>query len=161
MKQYLLSFAVVSLCIGGLTLATAQNCDNIGYAKICQLFRTRDALSLETTIELSNCDTDTIRSSKEQMSSMIKTIAGYLEMRSFSQPLIMYHSDDSSTAGYGFALLTENGLLSGRFFNRTNQGTITISSHKPYNPTTLAPQVKQLFGACTCATSIKAIMPST
>ena len=101
---------------------------------------------LHTSIDLYNCNPQTIRSSVKIKQFVIK-LCKLIKMRRFGKTVVVNFGEDPRVSGYSMTQLIETSLISGHFANQSNAAYIDIFSCKAYPPHQAAEFCKKFFGA--------------
>jgi len=111
-------------------------------------YENKDCWGISTSIDLQNCNPDIIRS-KEKMEEFLIAIVKEINMKAFSDPIIVRFGDNPDVTGYSIAQLIETSLISGHFAEKDNSAYIDIFSCKSFDPNKAALFCKNFFGAVT------------
>ncbi|MBW1721343.1 MAG: S-adenosylmethionine decarboxylase [Deltaproteobacteria bacterium] len=101
---------------------------------------------LLTSLDLYDCDPDTIRDA-EKIRNYVIELCDLIEMKRFGECQVVHFGKDERVQGYSMVQLIETSLISGHFANLTNAAYIDIFSCKPYEPDEVARFSKDYFKA--------------
>lgn len=100
---------------------------------IKQQFEAQNAWGLSTSIDLHNCNPDTIRSA-EKIKQFVVELCDLIEVKRFGECTVVHFGEDEKVNGYSMTQLIETSLVSGHFANKTNAAYIDIFSCRFYDP---------------------------
>lgn len=109
-------------------------------------FEKQEAWGLYCSIDLKECNPETIRDAKK-IKDFVNDLCELIEMRKFGETQIVHFGEDPAVTGYSMTQLIETSLISGHFANQTNAAYIDIFSCKVYTPYKAAEFCKQFFEA--------------
>jgi S-adenosylmethionine/arginine decarboxylase-like enzyme len=109
-------------------------------------YETQGAWGLLTSIDLHECNPDTIRSADE-IKRFVRELCERIHMKRFGDTVVVDFGEDEKVAGYSMTQLIETSLISGHFANLNNATYLDIFSCKYYTPVEAAEFAKQFFGA--------------
>ncbi len=109
-------------------------------------FDTHNALGLHTTIDLKNCNPETIRSA-DAIRDYVIQLCDLIEMNRFGDPLIVNLGQTPELVGYSMVQLIETSNISAHFINIDNSIYVDIFSCKLYNPYIVAEFTKNFFNS--------------
>jgi len=110
------------------------------------------AWGLSASIDLQNCDPDTIRS-REKIQAYVVALCDLIGMKRYGDCRIV-HFGEGRVAGYSMIQLIETSLISGHFANDTNRAYLDIFSCKGYDPAAAEAFSKAYFGATSSVSSV-------
>ncbi len=125
---------------------TTMSADGLTDAEVIAAFKQKNCWGLCTSIDLKNCNPETIRNA-EKIRQFVIELADVIEMKRFGEPQIVHFGEDERVAGYSMTQLIETSLLSGHFANDTNAAYLDIFSCKEYPPSVAAEFCKNFFEA--------------
>lgn len=108
-----------------------------------------EAWGMSTSIDLSSCDPDLIRS-EEAIKEYVRRLCDLIEMKRFGETVVVHFGEDEEVAGYSMTQLIETSLISGHFANKTNNVYIDVFSCKKYDPYLVADFTKEFFKGKDC-----------
>jgi len=111
-----------------------------------EMFRKKNAWGLCTSIDLKDCNPETIRN-PEKIRNFIIQLCDLIDMKRFGDPTIIHFGPNERVAGYSMTQLIETSLISGHFANETNSAYLDIFSCKEYAPGKTAEFCKKFFEA--------------
>ncbi|NYT06283.1 MAG: S-adenosylmethionine decarboxylase [Methanomicrobiales archaeon] len=114
--------------------------------EIIARFKTADAWGLYTSVDLRNCNPETIRN-PEKIRQFIIELCDLIDMKRFGEPQIIHFGPCERVAGYSMTQLIETSLVSGHFANETNAAYLDIFSCKEYAPGVMAEFCRTFFEA--------------
>ncbi len=109
-------------------------------------FNKLEAWGLVTSIDLHNCNPETLRSA-EAIKEYVVQLCDLIKMKRFGECTVVNFGEDERVAGYSMTQLIETSLVSGHFANLTNSVYIDIFSCKLYNPYEAAEFTRKFFEA--------------
>ncbi|MDO5845699.1 MAG: S-adenosylmethionine decarboxylase [Methanocorpusculum sp.] len=115
-------------------------------ADVIAQFKKDDCWGLCTSIDLKECNPETIRDA-DKIHEFVIELADLIEMKRFGEPQIIHFGPTDRVAGYSMTQLIETSLLSAHFANDTNAAYIDIFSCKEYPPSVAAEFCRKFFGA--------------
>jgi len=89
----------------------------------------QDAWGLLSSIDLHNCDADTIRDA-QAIKRFVVELCERIGMKRFGQCEVVNFGEDERVAGYSMTQLIETSLISGHFANQTNAVYLDVFSCK-------------------------------
>ncbi len=110
------------------------------------------AWGLSASIDLQNCDPDTIRS-RNKIQAYVVALCDLIGMKRYGDCQIV-HFGEGRVAGYSMTQLIETSLISGHFANATNRAYLDIFSCKGYDPAVVEAFSREFFGAASSASSV-------
>ena len=110
------------------------------------------AWGLSASIDLQNCDPDTIRSRKK-IQAYVVALCELIGMKRYGDCQIV-HFGEGRVAGYSMIQLIETSLISAHFANDTNRAYLDIFSCKGYDPAVVEAFSREFFGAAKSACSV-------
>ncbi|KQC03407.1 MAG: S-adenosylmethionine decarboxylase [Methanoculleus sp. SDB] len=116
-------------------------------------FKESDAWGLYTSVDLKNCNPETIRN-PEKIRRFIVELCDLIDMKRFGEPQIIHFGPNERVAGYSMTQLIETSLVSGHFANETNAAYLDIFSCKEYAPGVMAEFCRQYFEAESMTTHV-------
>lgn len=116
------------------------------YDELKALFKQEQAWGLSTTVDISDCDPDLIRS-EAAIKQYVLDLCELIEMKRFGETVVVHFGEDEKVAGYSMTQLIETSLISGHFANLTNSVYIDVFSCKMYDPAVVAEFTKTFFKA--------------
>lgn len=123
-----------------------MSADGLTDAEVILEFKKNNCWGLCTSIDLKNCNPETIRDA-DMIRQFVIQLADVIEMKRFGEPQVVHFGEDDRVAGYSMTQLIETSLLSGHFANETNAAYLDIFSCKEYPPSVAAEFCKKYFGA--------------
>ncbi|MCE9501875.1 MAG: S-adenosylmethionine decarboxylase [Leptospira sp.] len=102
------------------------------------------AWGLLTSIDLENCDPDTIRDA-DAIKKYVYELCDLIEMKRFGECNVVYFGEDDRVAGYSMFQLIETSCISAHFANESNTSYIDIFSCKEYDPKIASEFTKKYF----------------
>lgn len=85
-----------------------------------------------TSLDLYNCNPDTIRNAKK-IKQYVKELIVLIDMKPYGDCNIFNFGEDEKVAGFSMTQLIETSLISGHFANKTNTAYLDIFSCKDYD----------------------------
>ncbi|HPJ73669.1 MAG TPA: S-adenosylmethionine decarboxylase [Methanoregulaceae archaeon] len=113
---------------------------------VVQKFRKENAWGLCTSVDLKDCNPETIRN-PEKIREFIIELCDLIEMKRFGEPTIVHFGPNERVAGYSMTQLIETSLISGHFANETDSAYLDIFSCKEYHPEQAAEFCRKFFEA--------------
>jgi S-adenosylmethionine/arginine decarboxylase-like enzyme len=110
------------------------------------------AWGLSASIDLQNCDPDTIRS-QNKIQAYVVALCDLIGMKRYGDCRIV-HFGEGRVAGYSMTQLIETSLISAHFANDTNRAYLDIFSCKGYDPAVVEAFSREFFGAASSACSV-------
>lgn len=101
---------------------------------------------VECSIDLKNCNPETIRSAKELEKFLVK-VCKHIKVTRWGDPIIANFGKGEKIAGYSIVQLIETSLVSGHFVDSTNAAYVNIFSCDYFDPIKAANFTKKFFGA--------------
>ncbi len=123
-----------------------MNLDEKSDKEILEEYKKLKPWGLYASIDLKNCNPETIRS-KEKIRGFIVKLCELIDMKRFGEPQIVNFGEEERVAGYSFTQLIETSLISGHLANQSNAVYIDIFSCKAYEPKKAAEFCKEFFKA--------------
>lgn len=99
-----------------------------------------------TSIDLHQCDGETIRSA-EKIRQFTEELCALIKVTRFGEPTIVHFGEKEEIAGYSLVQLIETSLVSGHFANATNNVYLDIFSCAYYDQQAAVDFAKHFFGA--------------
>ena len=157
-RQTFLTLTACALTFASLTLpkdtpSPILNVTESEFAKIDQSYKRMDAWGMLTSVDLTKCNPETIRSDKK-IKEYVVELCELIEMKRFGECTVVHFGEDEAVAGYSMTQLIETSLISGHFANLTSNAYIDIFSCKSYDPNIVAEFTKKFFEAEICAINI-------
>jgi S-adenosylmethionine/arginine decarboxylase-like enzyme len=121
--------------------------------EIIARFKESDAWGLCTSVDLKNCNPETIRN-PEKIHGFIVLLCDLIDMKRFGEPQIIHFGPNERVAGYSMTQLIETSLVSGHFANETNGAYLDIFSCKEYAPGVMAEFCRRYFEAESMTTHV-------
>ena len=109
-------------------------------------YEASDAWGLLSSIDLHNCNPETIRDA-EKIKQFVFELCERIGMKRFGECVVVNFGEDERVAGFSMTQLIETSLISGHFANLTNAVYLDVFSCKYYNPQTVGEFAKEFFGA--------------
>ena len=103
------------------------------------------AWGLSASIDLHNCDPQTIRS-RVRIREFVIALCELIGMKRYGDCQIV-HFGEGRVAGFSMTQLIETSLISGHFADATNGAYLDIFSCKEYDPAAVEGFAKTFFGA--------------
>jgi S-adenosylmethionine/arginine decarboxylase-like enzyme len=113
---------------------------------IRQSYKTEEAWGLLASIDLHNCDGETIRSA-EAIKQFVVELCERIDMKRFGECTVVNFGEDEKVAGFSMVQLIETSCISAHFANATNTTYLDIFSCKYYNPYEASEFAKEFFKA--------------
>jgi S-adenosylmethionine/arginine decarboxylase-like enzyme len=110
------------------------------------------AWGLSSSIDLHNCNPDTIRS-RTKIKNYVVALCELIGMKRYGDCQVV-HFGEGRVAGYSMTQLIETSLISGHFANDTNRAYLDIFSCKGYDPAVVERFSKKFFGARSSTSSV-------
>ena len=114
--------------------------------QIKEKFEKANAWGLWTSIDMKNCNPDTIRDA-EKVKQYARELCELIGMKRHGDTVVVDFGEDEKVAGFSMMQLIETSLVSGHFVNLTNSVYIDIFSCNWYNPEVAAEFTKKFFAA--------------
>jgi S-adenosylmethionine decarboxylase len=111
---------------------------------IHDIYEDIDAWGMLTSIDITSCDPELIRSS-EAIKQYVHELCELIEMKRFGPTQVVHFGEDEEVAGFSMTQLIETSLISGHFANKTNNIYIDVFSCKKYDPYLVAAFTKEFF----------------
>lgn len=105
-----------------------------------------DAWGMETSLDLSECNPDTIRDA-EAIKRFVHKLCELIKMKRFGDTVVVNFGEDERVAGFSMTQLIETSLISGHFANQNGGTYLNVFSCSPYNPWVVAQFAQEFFGA--------------
>lgn len=112
-----------------------------------------DAWGIASSIDIYDCDPETIRSA-ERIRQFVIELCSLIEMKRFQDTLVVNFGEDERVAGFSMVQLIETSLISGHFANLTNTAYLDVFSCKPYDPGVVADFATTFFRGKRCVTHV-------
>ncbi len=109
---------------------------------------------MSTSVDLYNCNPDTIRNAvkiKEYVNTLCNDV---IDMKMFGECQVIHFGDDPKVSGFSMTQLIETSLVSGHFANNTNAAYLDIFSCKWYDVRKVKRFSKRFFEAGVCITNV-------
>jgi S-adenosylmethionine/arginine decarboxylase-like enzyme len=103
------------------------------FRDIVKRFREHDVWGLLTSIDIKNCDPESIRS-EIVITRYVDHLCQLLKMKPYGDTQLAHFGNDERVAGFSMVQFIETSLISGHFCNKTNNAYIDIFSCKIYDP---------------------------
>jgi S-adenosylmethionine decarboxylase len=107
-------------------------------------YKESDAWGLLASIDLHECDSETIRDA-EKIKQFVLELCERIEMKRFGDCTVVNFGEDERVAGFSMFQLIETSCISAHFANQTNATYLDIFSCKYYNPFEAAEFAKEFF----------------
>jgi len=114
--------------------------------EIMEEFKVRNAWGLYVSVDLKNCNPETIRD-PGKIREFVVQLCDLIKMKRFGEPQIINFGPCERVAGYSMTQLIETSLIGAHFANETNAAYIDIFSCKEYAPQLTAEFCREFFGA--------------
>ena len=98
-----------------------------------------------TSVDIYNCDPDTIRNADEICRFVIE-LCDLIEMKMYGDTVVVHFGEDVRVEGYSMTQLIETSLISAHVANQTNATYLDVFSCKPYEPEVAADFAQRFFG---------------
>lgn len=121
----------------------------IDVQKLEQDYKATDAWGLVSSIDLHQCNPETIRNA-EKIKQFVVELCERIGMKRFGECTVVDFGEDERVSGFSMTQLIETSLISAHFANQTNTTYLDIFSCKFYNPQEAADFAKEFFGAGDC-----------
>lgn len=112
---------------------------------------TQSAWGVATSIDIYNCDPQTIRSA-EMIRRFVVELCDLIEMKRYGETVVVHFGEDEKVAGYSMTQLIETSLISAHFANLANTVYLDVFSCKPYDPGVVADFAQRFFAGSHCIT---------
>lgn len=109
-----------------------------------QQYKEINAWGICTSIDLHNCNPDSIRSA-EKIKQFVYELVELIQMKRFGDCIVVNFGEDEKVAGFSMIQLIETSLISGHFANLTNTVYLDVFSCKYYEPKIVAEFAKKFF----------------
>jgi len=113
---------------------------------VIEKFKAEKPWGMSTTIDLYQCNADSIRSA-EKIQEFVIELCKLLEVKRFGDTVIVDFGEEPRVSGYSMTQLIETSLVSGHFVNQTNAVYLDIFSCKEYPAQKAAMFCKAFFEA--------------
>ena len=123
-----------------------SSCVNAATSHAKKEVPTLEAWGLLSSIDLKNCNPETIRDA-EKIKQYVIELCDLIEMKRFGECQVVHFGEDEKVAGYSMTQLIETSLISGHFANLTNTAYIDVFSCKAYDSEVVAEFSKEFFEA--------------
>ena len=120
---------------------------------LLEKFRKDKPWGLYTSVDLYDCNPETIRSA-EKIKKFVIELCDLIEMRRYGEPVVVNFGEDPRVSGFSMTQLIEASLISGHFAEQTNAAYIDVFSCKEYLPGVVADFCKKFFSAKEVKTSV-------
>jgi len=114
--------------------------------EVCARFRASGAWGLSTSVDLKDCNPESIRSA-DKIREFVIRLCDLIDMKRFGESQIVHFGPNERVAGYSMTQLIETSLISGHFANETNAAYLDIFSCKEYPPSVMADFCRDFFEA--------------
>ena len=114
------------------------------YEEIKQKFEKEEIWGMMTSIDVHDCDPDSIRDAAA-VEAFVVELCARIKMKRYGECQIVNFGQDDKVAGFSMTQLIETSLISGHFVNLTNHAYIDIFSCCPYDPHEAAEFTRQYF----------------
>ena len=84
-----------------------------------QQFEETDSWGILASVDLHNCNPETIRSA-EKIKQFVYELCDRIKVTRFGECLVVNFGEDPRVSGFSMAQLIETSLISGHFANQTN-----------------------------------------
>lgn len=121
--------------------------------KLREEYEAKDAWGLVSSIDLHNCNAETIRDA-EKIKQFVYELCEKIGMKRFGECAVVNFGEDERVVGYSMTQLIETSLISAHFANATNTTYLDVFSCKFYSPTVAADFAKEYFGASDYALAV-------
>jgi S-adenosylmethionine decarboxylase len=111
-----------------------------------QEYATKDAWGLSASVDLHECNPDTIRDA-EKIKQFVYELCDLIGMKRFGECQVVHFGEDERVAGYSMTQLIETSLISAHFANESNTTYLDVFSCKFYEPSVAAEFAKTFFEA--------------
>jgi S-adenosylmethionine decarboxylase len=109
-------------------------------------YKSQNAWGLLASIDLHDCNPDTIRSA-EEIQRFVVELCERIKMKRFGECTVVDFGEDEKVAGFSMVQLIETSCISAHFANATNTTYLDIFSCKYYNPYEASEFAKEFFKA--------------
>ena len=120
-------------------------------ATIAEEAVTKSAWGVATSIDIYNCDPQTIRSA-EMIRQFVVELCDLIEMERYGETVVVHFGENEKVAGYSMMQLIETSLISAHFANLANTVYLDVFSCKPYDPGVVVDFAQRFFGGSHCVT---------
>jgi S-adenosylmethionine/arginine decarboxylase-like enzyme len=120
-------------------------------ATIAEEAVTKSAWGVATSIDIYNCDPQTIRSA-EMIRQFVVELCDLIEMKRYGETVVVHFGENEKVAGYSMMQLIETSLISAHFANLANTVYLDVFSCKPYDPGVVVDFAQRFFGGSHCVT---------
>lgn len=111
-----------------------------------ETFEAENAWGLLTSVDLYECNPDTIRSA-ELIRQFVVELCDLIEMRRYGECQVVHFGENPKVSGFSMVQLIETSLISGHFANESNTAYLDIFSCKFYEPSVVEEFAKKFFEA--------------
>jgi len=112
---------------------------------INQMPTTSTVWGILSSIDLYNCNPDTIRSADE-IRRFVVELCEIIDMKRFGETQVVHFGEDERVAGFSMVQLIETSLISAHFVNLTNAVYLDVFSCKAYDPEKVQEFAERFFG---------------
>lgn len=114
--------------------------------KLKDKFYKRNAWGLLTSLDLFDCNPETIRDA-EKIKKYVQELCQIIDMKRYGETQVVNFGEEERVAGFSMVQLIETSLISGHFANMSNSAYIDIFSCKYYEPSVVEEFTKKFFEA--------------
>ncbi|MEX2013549.1 MAG: S-adenosylmethionine decarboxylase [Parcubacteria group bacterium] len=125
---------------------TSNNISKLNSSSLKQDYEDKKYWGLETTIDLYNCDPETIRNA-EKIKAFVIELCDRIDMKRFGQCVVVNFGEEPRVSGFSMTQLIETSLISGHFANQSNAVYLNIFSCRYFSPEVVGEYAKEFFGA--------------
>ena len=129
-----------------LASITSSNINKLNLSSLKQDYEDKKYWGLEATVDLYNCDPETIRNS-EKIKAFVAELCERIGMKRFGECVVVNFGEDPRVSGFSMTQLIETSLISGHFANQSNSVYLNVFSCKYFDPAVVGEYAKEFFGA--------------
>ena len=125
---------------------TSNNISKLNLRSLKQDYEDKQYWGLEATIDLHNCNPETIRDA-EKVKAFVVELCERIDMKRFGECVVVEFGEDPRVAGFSMVQLIETSLISGHFANQSNAVYLNVFSCKYFDPAIVGEYAKEFFEA--------------
>lgn len=125
---------------------TSKNTSKLNSSSLKQDYEDKKYWGLEITVDLYNCDSETIRDAGK-IKTFVKELCERIGMKRFGQCVVVNFGEEPRVSGFSMTQLIETSLISGHFVNQSNAVYLNIFSCSYFDPVVVGKYAKEFFGA--------------
>ena len=122
--------------------------------EICREAAEKQVWGLAGSIDIYDCDPETIRSAGK-IEEFVEKLCDLIEMKRFGETMVVHFGEEERVAGFSMVQLIETSLISAHFANLTNTVYLDVFSCKPYDIETVETFSREFFKGKKCITHLK------